>query len=94
MAQGQRLRRGEQVARFENAELYLELGGGAMGAGPACALMNGPVASHRHPPAPAPDGAPRVWLISAYRAGVDSHKYADVRAGSSPAVWSRPGRTW
>jgi mitochondrial fission protein ELM1 len=31
--------------------------------------MNGPVASHRQSRAPAAGGAPRVWLISAYRAG-------------------------
>jgi len=80
VAQGQRLRRGSQVARFENAELYLELGGGATGAGPACALMNGPVASHRQSPAPAAGDAPRVWVISAYRAGERSQLMALAEA--------------
>ena len=69
MAQGRRLRRRGQVARFETAELYLELGGGATGAGPARAAMNHLVASHRQSPAPAAGDPPRVWLGSAYQAG-------------------------
>jgi len=80
VAQGLRLRLGGQVARFENPELYLELGGGATGAGPACAVMNRPVASHPQSPAPAAGAAPRVWLISAYRAGERSQILALAEA--------------
>ena len=86
MAQGRRLRRRGQVARFETAELYLELGGGATGAGPARAAMNHLVASHRQSPAPAAGAAPRVWLISAYRAGERSQILALAEAPSTIPV--------
>ncbi len=62
------MRRAAQAARFANAELYLELSGGATGVSPEMIAMS-PVEPVQSAPADPGGKSPTVWLVTGYRAG-------------------------
>ncbi len=62
------MRRAAQAARFANAELYLELSGGATGVSPEIIAMS-PVEPVQSGLADSGGKPPVVWLVTGYRAG-------------------------